>query len=100
MNKQASVVQTLIILIPAVLGAWMALILPRYGVLGFGVLTAALLGFSFIAFAKLGEKKRLNKVIQWGYKMMTLKERIFYFIGYLFVIGALVVAIAVSVMEK
>ena len=85
MGPRSTKIQLSILFVPVLIGVWFSLILPRYGSLGFVVISTSIIGLILLISAKISEKKRTGKTIRWGFQEMILKEKISYIAGYVFI---------------
>lgn len=81
---------------PVVLGLWAGIFLPVFGPFGLMVISFAAIGFGFLLYAKLSEKKRTKKLISWGSGAMIFREKTSYFIGCLMSFSCFVLSVYLS----
>lgn len=93
MGPRSAKIQLSIFFIPMLAAGWFAVIFPKYGSLGFVVISTSLIGLALLIYAKLSEKRRNGKLIKCGFQEMILKEKTFYISGYVFIGFSLFVAI-------
>jgi flavodoxin len=96
MFKHEGKYQIAVFLVLIMLGIWTAIFVPFFGLHSFMAISIAAIGFGFLFYAKLSEKKRTKKLVGWGTSQMTIREKTSYFLGYFMISSYLVFSVYLS----